>query len=841
MFDCYFLRTLPYLPGTSVLDWGRRLMNQTNTWIFLKIFIFITCVIVALCIYVILPPFKALEQSELTRNLDRCQATLLSEAESLSVLNKDWAEWSDTYTFVQNANKKYIEDNLDWDYLHHDLGLNTLYIITLEGQIIWGESSQNPSTKFPLQVLDLILPQGSIFQNIIAGSFVSGLIPSAEGYWLISANKITQNSGEAPMNGIMVMGKFLSPDFFSKLSNQLQLDFNLSRPPIDEGIAVIKNDHAGSTWKPLSSDKAQAFRQIDDLVQSTSTWIAITVPRDIYNQGLNSALLSGIVLIIMAIGFSFLWAKSTDKTNKLKINTLQLIEQEKDLRESEQKFRIAFATSPDAIILSRFVGGIYDINEGFTRVTGYKADEVIGKTSLEVNIWKNHEDREELIKLLSDKGFAENFEAEFVTKEGAVINGLLSARTVEIAGEKLILSITRDITARKKAEQERLNLETQLRHKYKMDSVGVMAGGMAHNFNNNLSIILGNIELANMKMPLNPEIDSYLRNAKTTVLRSRDLIQQILTYSRQGVKGKTSIQLSFVIEETLQLLRSTMPTTMNLQQRVSSDSHDLVINANSSQIQECLINLCNNAMYAMEEEGDLIIALDRVELQKHDIPIQYESLPGPYAKLSVQDTGSGMSAETVDKVFDLFFTTKSVDEGTGVGLSTVQGIVTQLGGFIKVNSRLGEGTTFELYLPLTEQAQTTEASSVSEDLPGGTEHILFVDDNPMLASLGEQMLKTKGYTVTIMTDSIETMELFSANPDRYDLVITDQTMPDLTGKELIQKVKTIRADIPTIIFTGFSSKIDKEKAAELGINAFLMKPLDMPLLLQTVRRVLDGK
>jgi len=410
---------------------------------------------------------------------------------------------------------------------------------------------------------------------------------------------------------------------------------------------------------------------------------------------------------------------------------------------------------------------------------------------------------------------------------------------IQLQGKQLLYSTIYDISERKKMEKQHLELEEQLRQKYKMEAVGVMAGGMAHNFNNNLSIILGNVELLQMKMLPNPEIDEYLSNAKTAILRSRDLIQQILTYSHQGSKKKTSIQLVRVIEETMQLLRSTFPTTINLQLHINSDSHDITINADSSQIQECLINLCNNAMYAMKEEGELTITLDRVELQKDDIPAQYESHPGYYAKLSVQDNGSGMSAETIEKIFDLFFTTKPVDEGTGVGLSTVHGIVTQHGGLIKVNSSIGEGTTFELYFPEQGQVQAAETASVNKDLPGGTEHILFVDDDEMLAKLGEMLLSEMDYQVTMMTSSTEALKLFTANAKWFDLVITDQTMPELTGEQLVQEIKKIRPEMPTIICTGYSRKVDEKKAAELGISAFLMKPLDLPTLLQTVRKVLD--
>lgn len=408
-------------------------------------------------------------------------------------------------------------------------------------------------------------------------------------------------------------------------------------------------------------------------------------------------------------------------------------------------------------------------------------------------------------------------------------------RVIEwIDGRLVHLQVSTDISHRK-------SMEKQLRQKYKMEAVGIMAGGMAHNFNNSLSIILGNLELAKMKMALNPEVDGYLTNAKIAVHRSTELIQKIVTYSRQGDHEKVTIQLSLVIKETLKLFRSTMPTTMNLKQHISSDSHDLMVQVDTSQVQECLINLLNNAMHAMDEEGDLTVTLEHVELQQHDIPAQYDCHPGHYAKLSVQDSGTGISAETIDKIFDLFFTTKPVDQGTGVGLSTVQGIVAEHGGMINVNSTLGEGSTFELYFPTVQKTQTSTTSPDNTEIPSGTGHILLVDDDPMLANLGERMLETKGYTVTTMTDSVEALKLFTANAERIDLLITDQTMPGLTGEHLIEEIKKLKPTIPTIICTGYSSKMDEEKAAQLGISAFLMKPLNMPQLLQTVKQVLDEK
>ena len=515
-----------------------------------------------------------------------------------------------------------------------------------------------------------------------------------------------------------------------------------------------------------------------------------------------------------------------------------------ELRDSENKFRMFADYTHDWEYWNDPDGAYIYISPSCERITGYKPEEFINNPDLLIEI-TTPELKDDLRCHLAEskpQDFPACQKMFSITTKGGELCWLehhcqpIYDDQGRHVGRR---SCNRDITNRIQAEQERRELEAQLRQKYKMDSVGVMAGGMAHNFNNNLSIILGNVQLLKMKLPPDTELGGYLENAQIAVLRSRDLIQQILTYSRQESKDKTLIELPLVIDETLQLLNSTLPSTINLQKRISSESHNLSISADPSQIQECLINLCNNAMQAMDEKGDLLISLEIVELKQQDIPAHYNSKPGKYAKLSVQDNGSGMSPETMDKIFDLFFTTKQVDEGTGVGLSTVQGIVTQHAGLIKVESVLEKGSTFELCFPVIAQPKTTAPSPLSSALPGGTEKILFIDDDEDLANLGEMMLSEMGYQVTMMTESQKALKLITSNPDHFDLVITDQTMPQLTGKELIQKLKQIRPDLQTIICTGHSSKVDKAEAQKLGADAFLMKPLDMSVLLQTIRLVLD--
>lgn len=432
-------------------------------------------------------------------------------------------------------------------------------------------------------------------------------------------------------------------------------------------------------------------------------------------------------------------------------------------------------------------------------------------------------------------------EISIPTASGEKLSVELNVASMKWSGEDVYIISMRDITERKKAEEQHLNLETQLRQKHKMEALGYMAGGMAHNFNNNLSIILGNIELSLMILPPDSEVIPLLRNTITAINRSSDLILKIVSYSRKQVQQKAPMQLTTIIDETIDLLRSTLPSTITLQKITSPECDSTFIDADASQIQEALINLCNNAIQAMNEKGELKILLESVDLRQQDIPAQYDCPPGHYAKLSVQDSGSGISPEILDKIFDPFFSTKEEYEGAGMGLATVQGMVVQHGGIITVNSILDQGAVFNLYFPIIEEPHREEPTPENTTLPRGTEHILFVDDDKMLACLGEKLLTKMGYQVSTMTESTEALKRFADNAEQFNLVITDQTMPQLSGKELIQKIKKIRPDIPTILCTGYSSQINKEDAQELGINAFMMKPLDLPNLAQTVRRVLNGE
>jgi len=413
------------------------------------------------------------------------------------------------------------------------------------------------------------------------------------------------------------------------------------------------------------------------------------------------------------------------------------------------------------------------------------------------------------------------------------------SRTFDAMAVDLVTELRKEITENKKMEEEKEILTSQLEQSRKMEALGVMAGGMAHNFNNNLSVILGNIELAQMKQPHDSDTTPLLGNAKIAAQRSRDLIRRIIIYSRNKEQNKTPMLLLHVVNEAVKLVKPTLPSTINVQLSINPACDSVMIHTDASQIQEVLLELCNNAVQAMKEKGDLALSLKPVNLVQADIPSQYDADPGRYVKLCVQDSGCGMPAEILNKIFDPFFTTKEEYEGAGMGLSAVQGIVVEHGGLIKVDSTPGQGSTFTLYIPVSDEAEVTQEAHAEANLANGTEHILLIDDEQYVANVCGAMLEHLGYKVTVMISSVEALELFKGHPDNFDLVMTDQTMPRLSGVELAKELLVIRPKIPIILCSGDSARFTEADAKEAGISAFCMKPMEMKQLATVVREVLD--
>ena len=403
--------------------------------------------------------------------------------------------------------------------------------------------------------------------------------------------------------------------------------------------------------------------------------------------------------------------------------------------------------------------------------------------------------------------------------------------------KKSNIELKSEISERKKTEEEKRNLQSRLQQTQKMEAIGTLAGGIAHDFNNILTVVLGYTELAMDNVEKESLLHNHMQNVFQAGIRAKDLISQILTFSRREKLEFKPVQLNLIADEVLKLIRASLPSSIKIVQSINSES---IILANPTQIHQVLMNLCTNAGQAMKEKGLLEVKLQDVLLDEKFIKRNPDLKPGPYVNLIVQDSGSGISPEVLDRIFDPFFTTKEKDSGTGLGLSVVHGIVKNHKGSITVYSEPGKGATFNIYLPILDTSVEIE-TRMDTTVPKGTERILFVDDEKDLADYGKDMLESLGYRVTSRTSSFEALELFKVKPNDFDLVITDQTMPNLNGDELAKEILAIRSEIPVILCTGFTLKLNEKEALAIGIKAYVLKPIIRHVLAQSIRKILDKK
>lgn len=437
------------------------------------------------------------------------------------------------------------------------------------------------------------------------------------------------------------------------------------------------------------------------------------------------------------------------------------------------------------------------------------------------------------MKKLEKEGSVDDYKVNLVTKDGKIKNCLLSASLwVNDAGELLgYQGIIRDIT-----EQKRL--ENQISQAQKMEAIGTLAGGIAHDFNNILGIIIGYAELAREDAPPDSTSSSDLDNVLEAANRAKDLVTQILAFSRQTKIERIPTQLQSLVKEALKMLRSSIPTSVEIRDDI--DSGCGVVLADPTQAHQILMNLCTNANHAMEETGGVLtITLQSVAIGKDDQELAMTLEPGEYVELTVSDTGSGIAPDVMDKVFDPYFTTKEVGKGTGMGLAIIHGIVADYGGAVTVESEVGSGTSFHVYFPVVEEKELTSVKDL-EKIPMGHERILFIDDEALLTEMGRKMLERLGYRVTVRSSSLEALATFQDNPDAFDVVITDQTMPGITGADLARRMLQIRPDIPIILCTGYSNIIDEKVAKSMGIMEFALKPLTKDTVSRLLRKVLDA-
>ncbi|MFC1592267.1 ATP-binding protein [Thermodesulfobacteriota bacterium] len=514
----------------------------------------------------------------------------------------------------------------------------------------------------------------------------------------------------------------------------------------------------------------------------------------------------------------------------------QIQNKDVSLQESEERFRRAIVDAPFPIMIHAEDGQVLQISKVWTDITGYAPHDIstIGRWTE-----KAYGERKDIVKRDIDRLYALNekvHEKEYTLRTRAgkkIIWDFSSAPLGKLPdGRRLVISMAMDVTDRK-------NTEEQLRQSQKMESVGTLAGGVAHEFNNILGGIFNYLQLAKDDAAENGAVQDSLDETKRLAERAADIIQQILSFSRKDRSKKIRVQPHRLIKEELKILRATIPTTVAIKADIDEQSGTII--ADQTQIKQVVMNLCNNAAHAMQKQGGVLtITLSPAFLDAEDIAL-YPDLtnPGDYVQLTIRDNGTGIDPEIKDKIFDPFFTTKAVGKGTGMGLSVVHGIVRDHGGVIAVSSSVGHGTTFTIMLPRTdgEVGENKEA----DQLPTGTENILLVDDEEALVFTQKKILERLGYNVTAMTSSLETLALFKKDPRGYDLIITDLTMPHMTGDRLASKITAIRPDMPVILATGYADAVDDKNIQQSNIKTFISKPCRKQDLAKTIRLVLDEK
>jgi PAS domain S-box-containing protein len=515
---------------------------------------------------------------------------------------------------------------------------------------------------------------------------------------------------------------------------------------------------------------------------------------------------------------------------------------EQALRESEERYRALAEGTAEAVLLMSGDGRIVYANPAaVTLLHAPKTEDLLGHDFLD---FVHPDDRGEsaiAIKRSVTQGLpVPRREHRLMAVDGRVVQVESTGMPLVYQGQQHILGVFHDITEKKRAEKEKNLLQEQLQQAQKMEAIGTLAGGIAHDFNNILTAILGYAELASLDLPGDCKAKENLQQSIRAGHRAKALVQQILAFSRQGREERKPLNIKPIIKEELKFLRASLPATIEIQQDMGEDLATIV--ADPTQVHQVLMNLCTNAAHAMGENGGgLRVSLNNCRVEEGTSASVAGVEPGPYLRLRVSDTGHGMPPEILKRIFEPYFTTKEVGKGTGLGLAVVHGIVKSYGGGITVSSEVGRGSTFDVYFPRVEIPKEAVAARAQDSLPsGGHERILLVDDEHAVAEIVQGMLNILGYRTSARTSSIEALELFRAKPDHFDLVITDMTMPNMTGDKLTGKLLEIRPDIPVILCTGYSEYITKEKGESIGIRELLLKPLAMKELAQAVRRVLDS-
>ncbi len=602
----------------------------------------------------------------------------------------------------------------------------------------------------------------------------------------------------------------------------------------DAGFADAKDIIGKDDYQMGWRDQAELYRSDDrQVIESGCDKILIEEPQTT-PEGNTITLLTSKIPLRNSIGeITGILGTYLDITERKRA--------EEALRESEEIFRLTFDASPDAVNINRMEDGLYvDINEGFTRVTGFTREDVIGKASLDLNIWHDSADRQKLVSRLQEMGSYENLEAVFRRKDGSLLTGLMSARVIWLRGAAHIISITRDISDRKRVDEERAKLEAQLYQAQRLESVGRLAGGVAHDFNNMLGVILGHAEMAleqvDSMQPLYEDLTEIQKAAK----HSSDLTRQLLAFARKQTIVPKVVDLNEAIGGMLKMLERLIGEDILLHWQPTDNLWP--VRVDPSQIDQILANLCVNARDAIAGVGKITLQTGHSTFDEAYCAAHDGFMPGEYVRFAVSDDGRGMDRETLGHIFEPFFTTKGVGVGTGLGLATVYGAVSQNGGFIHVESELGQGTRITIYLPrYVGKGLKLRTEDLERTAGQGRECILLVEDEPAILKLTMKMLEKLGYVVLGVKNPGEAIRLAREHGGEIDMLMTDVVMPEMNGRDLAKTLLSIYPSLKRLFMSGYTADVIAHNGVlDEGVH-FIQKPFSAKELAAKIRSILDSE